>query len=82
MRIAVPVDADEVLEACAVFDRWADRLEQLPQHLRQQVLALARAAPTAAVEAVAEGGAAVMQLTPRARALVACIRAHEGQSFP
>lgn len=74
----VPVDNEEIVEACAVFARWKDRIAELPVSLRQEIDALLATYAEGTVEAVADGPGVAFVLTPRVRALVANLRAREG----
>lgn len=74
-QITVPVDSEEVFEACAVFARWKGRGDELPEALRIQMEAIVTSGRS--VEVLNEGPGIAAVLTPEVRALVANLRARE-----
>jgi hypothetical protein len=70
--VTVAVSTDEVAEALEVLRSWSGRVEQVPEHLKREIIRLAAAPDVLRLE----GSGAYLEIaaSPELRALVANLR--------
>lgn len=74
-RVSVDVDTTEPMEAVAVFRQWLDRIEELPTHLKHELIRVASLPASELLWPERHGGHIVMTIAPEARAILANLRA-------